>query len=207
MPGFSNQGEEPHILDNLCWHALNSHQANFAIGNGLAKRFRPDVSPLAALAECTDAALEDLAQIVSDGESVFVDHIEIPAQMPAGIWKTVHTFTLMQLVSKGPIADISINQEVLDLTISDVPDMLQLAELTQPGPFRIHTIELGHYIGIRQHGTLIAMAGERRHLPGYREISAVCTHPDHRGRGPRPLDAPRKGADQPDRIHRRRRAA
>jgi predicted GNAT family acetyltransferase len=27
------------------------------------------------------------------------------------------------------------------------------------------------------------MAGQRMHLPGYREISAVCTHPDFQGRG------------------------
>ena len=27
------------------------------------------------------------------------------------------------------------------------------------------------------------MAGERLRLPGYTEISAVCTHPDHRRRG------------------------
>jgi predicted GNAT family acetyltransferase len=27
------------------------------------------------------------------------------------------------------------------------------------------------------------MAGERQRLPGYTEVSAVCTHPDFRGRG------------------------
>lgn len=27
------------------------------------------------------------------------------------------------------------------------------------------------------------MAGERLKLPGLTEVSAVCTHPDHRGRG------------------------
>jgi predicted GNAT family acetyltransferase len=27
------------------------------------------------------------------------------------------------------------------------------------------------------------MAGERLKLPGYTEVSAVCTHPDYRGRG------------------------
>ena len=27
------------------------------------------------------------------------------------------------------------------------------------------------------------MAGERMHLAGYREISAVCTHPEFEGRG------------------------
>jgi predicted GNAT family acetyltransferase len=30
---------------------------------------------------------------------------------------------------------------------------------------------------------LIAMAGERIRFPGHTEISAVCTHPDARGRG------------------------
>jgi len=32
-------------------------------------------------------------------------------------------------------------------------------------------------------GALVAMAGERLHPPGWTEISAVCTHPDFRGRG------------------------
>ena len=27
------------------------------------------------------------------------------------------------------------------------------------------------------------MAGERLRVPGYTEVSAVCTHPDHLGRG------------------------
>jgi predicted GNAT family acetyltransferase len=61
--------------------------------------------------------------------------------------------------------------------------MLSLVALTDPGPFRARTIQLGNYLGLRQAGELIAMAGERYHLPGYVEISAVCTHPDHRGRG------------------------
>ncbi len=29
----------------------------------------------------------------------------------------------------------------------------------------------------------MAMAGERLRLPGYTEVSAVCTHPDHTGHG------------------------
>jgi predicted GNAT family acetyltransferase len=32
-------------------------------------------------------------------------------------------------------------------------------------------------------GVLAAMGGQRMHLPGYREVSAICTHPDFRGRG------------------------
>jgi predicted GNAT family acetyltransferase len=30
---------------------------------------------------------------------------------------------------------------------------------------------------------LIAMSGQRTHVPGFVEVSAVCTHPDARGRG------------------------
>ena len=61
--------------------------------------------------------------------------------------------------------------------------MVELAALTKPGPFLIRTHELGGYIGIRDQGRLVAMAGERFKLPGFTEVSAVCTHPDYRGRG------------------------
>ena len=73
--------------------------------------------------------------------------------------------------------------EVLTLSASDVPDMVDLVTLTQPGPFEARTIELGTYLGVREGGRLIAMAGERMHFEGHTEISAVCTHPDHQGQG------------------------
>ena len=63
------------------------------------------------------------------------------------------------------------------------PAMLALVELTQPGPFRPRTIELGHYFGVFDDGELIAMAGERLQTPEFTEVSAVCTHPSARGRG------------------------
>jgi len=69
------------------------------------------------------------------------------------------------------------------LNESDVPHMLKLVESCKPGPFGSRTRELGTYLGIRQAGDLIAMAGERLRFPGYTEISAVCTHPAHLGRG------------------------
>ena len=54
---------------------------------------------------------------------------------------------------------------------------------------------MGHYFGIRDaSGQLVAMCGERMicstpnaspldPTPVYREISGLCTHPDHRGHG------------------------
>jgi predicted GNAT family acetyltransferase len=73
--------------------------------------------------------------------------------------------------------------DVLVLGKADVADMSALVVLTQPGPFRSRTIELGRFIGIREGGRLVAMAGERMWIGDCREVSGVCTHPDAQGRG------------------------
>ena len=73
--------------------------------------------------------------------------------------------------------------QLVTLDSTDVPDMLELARITQPGPFGAATLGLGTYLGFRGGGELVAMAGQRFHPPGWRELSAICTHPDYRGRG------------------------
>src|SRR6185437_12341711 len=65
----------------------------------------------------------------------------------------------------------------------DGPQMLKLAALTEPGPFFERTHQLGDFIGVKEDGRLIAMAGERMRPDAFTEISGVCTHPDFRGRG------------------------
>jgi predicted GNAT family acetyltransferase len=42
---------------------------------------------------------------------------------------------------------------------------------------------MGTYYGIRINNELVAMAGERLAVPGFREISAVVTHPEQVGKG------------------------
>ena len=71
----------------------------------------------------------------------------------------------------------------IELGDADAAEMLSLATLTQPWPFFARTHRMGDFIGIRQGGRLIAMAGERMKPEGFTEISAVCTHPGHRGKG------------------------
>jgi hypothetical protein len=73
--------------------------------------------------------------------------------------------------------------EVVDLADADGPQMLALATLTAPGPFFVRTHQLGDFVGVKQGGELIAMAGERMKPTGFTEVSGVCTHPDHRGKG------------------------
>ena len=70
-----------------------------------------------------------------------------------------------------------------DCAASTAPQALELALLTRPGPFGPRTPELGEYFGYFDGDRLVAMAGERMAAESLREISGVCTHPDHRGRG------------------------
>jgi predicted GNAT family acetyltransferase len=73
--------------------------------------------------------------------------------------------------------------EIVRLGADDVPAMMALTELTKPGPFSARTRELGTFLGIRIDGQLVAMIGERMKPANYTEITAVCVHPSHRGRG------------------------
>ena len=173
--------EAKSVLDNPPWNSLSTNHAQFAISNGLAKRYPPDVSPLVAIAALDTASLHDLAEIIAPGEVVAVVGDDLPSD--AAGW-TLHTSVLAsQMVSEQPLAAAETTETILTLSADDVPDMLALIDLTHPGPFEPRTVELGHYIGIRKAGKLIAMAGERMYPPGYREISAVCTHPDEQGKG------------------------
>ena len=77
----------------------------------------------------------------------------------------------------------SLAEPILPMTSADFPEMVALASLTEPGPFRNYTANLGGFVGIRVDGRLAAMAGQRLAPTGFAEVSAVCTHPDFRGRG------------------------
>ena len=168
-------------LDNPVWHALTTHHAPLALGTGLARRYPPDIAPFVALENASDAAFADLATIVAAGEKLVLRGFELPSDVPG--W-TIHTRKLIvQMVSEAPMPEIASDAQILTLSEADVPDMLRLVDEAKPGPFLPRTIRLGTYLGIRKDGKLIAMAGERMYPPGYREISAVCTHPKHRGKG------------------------
>jgi predicted GNAT family acetyltransferase len=112
--------------------------------------------------------------------------LEDPPDPPAP-WAIDRTCPLLQMLCEKRSAfqgvPRAMQPEFIRLSKADVPEMLALTKLTNPGPFGARTHELGDYFGIRVAGTLAAMAGERLRLPGYTEVSAVCTHPDHLGHG------------------------
>jgi len=73
--------------------------------------------------------------------------------------------------------------DIVTLGAGDVPAMMELTKLTRPSPFTPRAHELGTFLGIRVDGRLAAMAGERMKPAGYTEMTAICVHPDFRGRG------------------------
>lgn len=167
-------------LDNPTWNALTTKQSALAQGNELARRYEADVAPFAGVANTTQAAFHALASIIAQGGFVFLPSLE--ALPPVNGIHHDHVFSVIQMVDAGNVD--ALNEEGVEpLGVNDVPEMLALTERTRPGPFGKRTIEMGNYIGIRANGELIAMAGERMHLDGYVEISAVCVDERHRGKG------------------------
>ncbi|MPY56357.1 GNAT family N-acetyltransferase [Streptomyces spongiae] len=168
----------PLPLDNAVWAALAGPHAHFAERVGRAARYPADVYAYCALADPADpAAWADLYALVGPATTFRIKGVD---SVPDG-WETVGGGRGVQLVDTGLRAEPA--PEAVRLGPADVPEILELVARTRPGPFRSRTVELGTYLGIRHRGRLIAMAGERLRLPGWTEISAVCTDPAYRGRG------------------------
>ncbi|MEV5826476.1 GNAT family N-acetyltransferase [Spirillospora sp. NPDC052242] len=123
---------------------------------------------------------DDLARLLGRGE--LADMFSLPA-VPPPDWEPVFVLDGLQMVWDGPAPEDERGADVVELGADRVPEMLDLAERTRPGPFWPRTPELGAYLGVRENGGLAAMAGERLRPPGWTEISAVCTVPEARGRG------------------------
>jgi len=73
--------------------------------------------------------------------------------------------------------------DIVPLSGENAAEMVALTDVAFPGFFRPATHRMGSYVGIRMDGRLIAMAGERLRLEGCPELSGICTHPEHRGKG------------------------
>lgn len=170
-----------HLLDNPVWYALTSGNSNFAQGNESAKYFPKDLSPFAAVAALNSEHFQSLYETLPFNEPVAIftnDKSIFPAP-----WNIIGHIDGMQMLYAGKIKSKYDQDFIIPLDERHVPEMLDLAKLTNPGPFLPRTIEFGHYEGILQDNKLVAMTGQRLHSGGFVEISAVCTHPEYTGRG------------------------
>jgi len=173
------------LLDNPIWNALLTDHRALAVGDGEARRYPSEIGPLSGMPHQSAAGYRSLQNLTGSG-GVLGLFLQEPPSRTNG-WVLLRGGSLHQMIWRGLNAGEIVNPKPVAalrrLTTADVPEMMALAELTEPGPFRNRTIELGHYFGIFEAHGLVAMAGERMSLPGFTEVSAVCTHPSSRGRG------------------------
>lgn len=167
-------------LANPVWAALTSGQRHLARELGGMLHYEPDVAPFCAVPEqgmFVPAA--DLERLTDD--VYFVGAIPT---VPDG-WHVQELGGVLQMVYRGGPVERPPG-EVVELDALD-PGMQALTAIAFPGYFRPRTGTMGRYVGVREGvhegGQLVALSGERMDFGELREVSAVCTHPAHVGRG------------------------
>lgn len=168
-------------LDNPVWHSLTGAHASHAAGVGKARHYARDIAPFSAIEDASAQAYADLATHLPSGvEARLFRPADEP--LPKG-WEQLDSFPMLQMVAQRQVARIATLPAVVELGVESADAMLALTTVCKPGPFGARTVLLGGYIGVVEDGRLLAMAGERMRVAGYVELSAICTHPDARGRG------------------------
>ena len=131
-----------HPLDNPIWNALNSRLSRFGEGDAAAKRFVADVSPFAAAQDASPPAIASLGALVPAVGDISLLQVA-PPPPPPGIVVNMSALGV-QMVARA----ITKNEKpfvIEQLGDANAAEMLELATLTRPGPFRTRTHALGRF--------------------------------------------------------------
>ncbi|HTR31765.1 MAG TPA: GNAT family N-acetyltransferase [Puia sp.] len=170
------------LLDNPTYHAMITGNANLSLGSPAARYFPAEISPFVGLADFSPARFDELAQVLPAGRGTVAVVSPEEIVIPAG-WKVNFHGLGLQMVGEHAQGPALADWEFVELGREHVPLMVDLAKLTNPGPFGQRTIEFGNFVGVFDGERLMAMSGHRLHPSPYIEVSGVCTHPDYAGRG------------------------
>jgi len=168
------------LLDNIMWNCLSGPHARFAAGTGAVRRYARGFSPIVGCQDAEHPDFDALARCSDADESFYVDIWSGVA--PQG-WRIDREAHMLKMIWNAAAPDSDAAIDAIPLQPAHASQALELAQLTNPGPFGIRTPELGEYFGYFDGGRLIAMAGERMCAGDLHEISGICTHPDFQGRG------------------------
>jgi GNAT superfamily N-acetyltransferase len=185
MPISSDNAPPDDPFANAIWNALHTTHQHLALTHNLALKYPADIAPFACLAENTPAALRDLRTLLEPNETTYILGDPPPAT-DALLYRGAIPCLQMAFPEPSLLPTIEPALPISPLTCADAPAMVALTDAAFPGFFRPRTCVMGSYFGIWnpvEPGQLIAMAGERLVLHPHREVSGVCTHPDHRGQG------------------------
>ena len=168
-------------LYNPVYNALLTGDARLGFGKGVVKYFDEKVSPFVGFPKDYGKGFDDLYNLLPAGRKILY---ATPQKInePEG-WQVVAEMEGLQFVFADDSIPVDPSITPVSLSNENIDEMVQLATLTKPGPFGRGTIEFGHYHGIFENNQLVAMTGQRLHVGNYTEISAVCTHPNHLGKG------------------------
>ncbi len=134
-----------HPLDNPVWSALSTRHIAMSLGDDKGRCYKPIYTTLAGVATQTSEDFASLANVVSSDDRVGLCTPEALI-IPDG-WHSLSVFAVGQMVCDKLIE--SKYQDVIVLKDEDIPEMIDLATLTQPGPFAARTIDFGTFYGIR----------------------------------------------------------
>ena len=168
-----------HPLDNPIWQSLANRHRGLALSRGDVLRYPAEIAPFLGVPGPGTPLSPAVETLVAAGESVFLLG-QVPPE-PAG-WALMPLGDLAQMVCDAPLPEVH-GPEFIELGEAHRADVLVLTARVYPHYFRAHTMKLGRYFGIYEDGRLAAIIGERMGPPGWRELSAICTHPDFLGRG------------------------
>lgn len=169
-----------HILDNPIFNSLNTNHKQFSEGLSHVKYYQRDIAAFAGMATYDEGDFENL-------------HLQSPELFILFSPNTLSIPSNFNLVRKIEMLQMVYNQNnlpkgdddfgIVDLKEEHILEMMDLVNLTKPGPFLLNTISLSNYTGIFKDQKLVAMAGHRFHPSDHIEISAVCCHPNYLGKG------------------------
>jgi GNAT superfamily N-acetyltransferase len=176
------------LFANPVWDALKTRQSRFAETAGEACKYASDVAPFGAVGEWSEESARQLHSLLKPNEILYLVG-EMPLTAPgqlapglmfqgsvAGLQMMFPENTDLPTIGRGAV-------EIQRLSCEHAADMVELTAIAYPEFFRTRTCEMGTYYGVRVEGRLISMAGERMKFDRYVEISGVCTHPEHTGKG------------------------
>ena len=169
------------LLQNPVYHALISGDRHLSFGEGNVKYFDEQVSPFAGFEHGYEKGFSDLYDIFPPGRKILYA-APFQINLPAGWLLQIELKGLQFVYESGSEIKKDFSNMIL-LEENHIEQMVQLAKITKPGPFGTGTINFGSYYGIFDNEKLVAMTGQRLHVQNFTEISAVCTHPDHTGKG------------------------
>ncbi len=168
------------LLDNIMWYCLSGPHATYAAGEGAIRRYAPGFSPIVGCEDPDRPDFGTLEKVCEAGESFYFDIWS--GATPTG-WQLDKEARMFKMIWDAPAPEADPAPDAIPLRGEHASQALELASLTNPGPFGIRTPELGEYFGYFDGGRLIAMAGERMCAGDLHEVSGICTHPDYLGRG------------------------